>query len=99
MDAYAAVLLWAIPGFLLLVVLEILYGQFTQRQTHVFMDTLASLSSGMTNILKDVMGLALVLISYPFILNKIALWEIESSWTTYVVHLSASILLPIWFIS
>lgn len=85
MDAYAAVLLWAIPGFLLLVVLEILYGQFTQRQTHVFMDTLASLSSGMTNILKDVMGLALVLISYPFILNKIALWEIESSWTTYVV--------------
>jgi sterol desaturase/sphingolipid hydroxylase (fatty acid hydroxylase superfamily) len=85
MDAYAAVLLWAIPGFLLLVVLEILYGQFTQRQTHVFMDTLASLSSGITNILKDVMGLALVLISYPFILNKIALWEIESSWTTYLV--------------
>jgi len=85
MDAYAAVLLWAIPGFLLLVVFEILYGQFTKKQTHVFMDTLASLSSGMTNVLKDVLGLALILISYPFILNKIALWEIEASWTTYII--------------
>jgi len=85
MDAYAAVLLWAIPGFLLLVLFEILYGQFTKKQTHVFMDTLASLSSGMTNVLKDVLGLALILISYPFILNKIALWEIEASWTTYII--------------
>ena len=52
MDAYAAVLLWAIPGFLVLVLAEILYGYFTKNQSYTFMDTLASLSSGMTNILK-----------------------------------------------
>ena len=76
MDTYAAVLLWAIPGFLILVVIEVLYVHFTKKQSYVFMDTLASLSSGMTNILKDVLGLAVILISYPYILNKLALWEI-----------------------
>ena len=85
MDAYAAVLLWAIPGFLLLVLAEILYGHFTKKQSHVFMDTLASLSSGITNILKDVLGLGLILVSYPYILNKIAFWEIESNISTYII--------------
>ena len=85
MDAYAAVLLWAIPGFLLLVLAEILYGHFTRKQSHVFMDTLASLSSGITNILKDVLGLGLILISYPYILNEIAFWEIESNISTYII--------------
>ena len=70
MDAYAAVLLWAIPGFLVLVLAEILYGYFTKNQSYTFMDTLASLSSGMTNILKDVLGLGILLISYPFLLEK-----------------------------
>ena len=85
MDTYAAVLLWAIPGFLILVVIEVLYGHFTKKQSYVFMDTLASLSSGMTNILKDVLGLAVILISYPYILNKLALWEIESNIGVYIV--------------
>ena len=79
MNAYAAVLLWAIPGFLVLVLVEILYGHYTKKQYYAFMDTLASLSSGMTNILKDVLGLAIILISYPFIVDQIALWEIESN--------------------
>ena len=85
MNTYAAVLLWAIPGFFMLVVIEILYGHFTKKQSYVFMDTLASLSSGMTNILKDVLGLAVILISYPYVLDKLALWEIESTTGVYIV--------------
>ena len=76
MNTYAAVLLWAIPGFLILVLVEILYGYFTNKQSYVFMDTLASLSSGITNILKDVLGLALILISYPFLLNRISILDV-----------------------
>ena len=85
MNTYAAILLWAIPGFLVLVLIEVLYGHFTKKQSYVFMDTLASLSSGMTNILKDVLGLAVILISYPFILEKLAFWEINSSIGTYII--------------
>ena len=85
MNEYAAVLLWAIPGFLILVIFEIIYGHLTKKQSYVFMDTLASLSSGMTNILKDVLGLALILISYPYILDKFSLWEIKSSYAAYII--------------
>ena len=85
MNTYASILLWAVPGFLVLVLIEILYGHFTKKQSYVFMDTLASLSSGMTNILKDVLGLGIILISYPFLLEKIAYWEIESTTGVYII--------------
>ena len=85
MDVYAAVLLWAIPGFFVLILVEIFYGHFIKNQTYTFMDTLASLSSGMTNIIKDALGLALILISYPFVLKNLALIEFESTNALYII--------------
>ena len=85
MNTYASILLWAVPGFLILVLIEMLYGHLTKKQSYVFMDTLASLSSGMTNILKDVLGLGIILISYPFLLEKIAYWEVESTTGVYII--------------
>ncbi len=85
MNTYASILLWAIPGFLILVLIEMLYGHLTKKQSYIFMDTLASLSSGMTNILKDVLGLGVILISYPFLLEKIAYWEVESTTGIYII--------------
>ena len=61
MDTYAAILLWVIPGFWVLMTIEILYGHFTNKQTYSFMDTISSLSSGMTNLLKDSLGLVLII--------------------------------------
>ena len=85
MDTYAAVLLWAIPGFFVLILVEIFYGHFVKNQTYTFMDTLSSLSSGMTNIIKDALGLALILISYPFVLKNLALIELESTTALYII--------------
>tara|TARA_B110000259_G_scaffold127151_1_gene143786 strand:- start:1728 stop:1982 length:255 start_codon:yes stop_codon:yes gene_type:complete len=79
MDQYAAILLWAIPSFLVLVIIEIVYGHLTNKQTYTLMDTLASLSSGMTNTLKDSLKLVVILISYPFVLKNLAVLELESS--------------------
>ena len=73
MEVYAKVLLWVVPLFLIMIVAEIAYGHFTGKQTHTLMDTLSSLSSGMTNILKDVLGLVVVIISYPFLLENLSL--------------------------
>ena len=70
---------------MVLILAEILYGHFTKKQTHTFMDTLSSLSSGMTNILKDSLGLVLVIVSYPYILESIAVINLESSLTLYLV--------------
>jgi alkylglycerol monooxygenase len=85
MEAYAQALLIAIPGFLVLILIEILYGYFKGYQTYGYMDTLSSLSSGMTNILKDSLGLAVILISYSWLVNHIAVYSFESSWPLYVV--------------
>ncbi|MDG1974178.1 MAG: sterol desaturase family protein [Flavobacteriaceae bacterium] len=85
MDAYASLLMWVIPGFLVLMTIEILYGHFKGNQTYSFMDTLSSLSSGMTNILKDSLGLILIIIPYPYILSSIQTFNLESSLILYLV--------------
>jgi len=85
MDTYAAILLWVIPGFWVLMIIEILYGHFTNKQTYSFMDTISSLSSGMTNLLKDSLGLVLIIVSYPYILDSIAIINLESSFALYLV--------------
>jgi len=85
MEAYTTVLLYAIPFFIGLVLLEIGYGYFIKKQTHRPMDTISSLSSGLTNVIKDALGLVLIIISYPFLKEHLALVEIESSWLVYVI--------------
>ena len=85
MEAYANALLVAIPCFIVLLLLEILYGYYRGRQTYVFMDTISSLSSGLTNILKDSLGLVIVLVSYPWLMQHIAITSIDSSLWLYIV--------------
>ena len=85
METYAMALLYAIPFFLGLIIFEILYGYFVKKQMHKPMDTISSISSGLTNIVKDSLGLALVIISYPFLLEHIAIYSIKSTWVVYVV--------------
>lgn len=85
METYANVLLYAIPGFVVLILLEALYGHFKGKQTLHSMDTIASLSSGITNIIKDSLGLVVILVSYPFLLNHLAIFTIEATWLTYLI--------------
>ncbi len=85
MEIYAKVLLWVVPLFIIFIVVEIAYGHYTGKQTHTFMDTLSSLSSGMTNILKDILGLVVVIISYPFLLEKLSIIKLENTWLLYLI--------------
>ncbi|MEB8347315.1 sterol desaturase family protein [Flavobacteriaceae bacterium KMM 6898] len=85
METYANALLYAIPFFILLLVIEIAYGYFIKNQMHKVMDTVSSISSGLTNIIKDSLGLAFIVISYPFLLEQLALTEIKATWLVWVV--------------
>lgn len=85
MEIYAKVLLWVVPFFIIFIVVEIAYGHYTGKQTHNFMDTLSSLSSGMTNILKDILGLVVVIISYPFLLENLSFIKLENTWLLSVI--------------
>lgn len=85
METYATALLYAIPFFILLLGIEILYGHVVKDQKHSVLDTVSSISSGLTNIIKDSLGIVLVLVSYPFLLKLLAITHIEVTWVTWVV--------------
>jgi len=82
---YAKVLLIALPSFLVLILIEILYGIWTKKQTYTFMDTLSSLSSGTTNLIKDILGIGIILISYPFLRETLAIITIQETILLYFV--------------
>jgi alkylglycerol monooxygenase len=85
MEQYGKILLIAMPVFLILVLLEKWYGWRKGYDTVKNMDMISSLSSGVTNVTKDVLGLSVAIISYQWLLNHFALTHIKLSWLTYVV--------------
>ncbi|MEX0287544.1 MAG: sterol desaturase family protein [Flavobacteriaceae bacterium] len=85
MESYATALLYAIPFFTVLLGIEILYGYFIKNQKYKVMDTVSSLSSGFTNIVKDTLGLGFILVSYPYLLEHLAITEIKATWLVWLV--------------
>ena len=85
MEAYANALLIAIPTFVVLLLTEIAYGQWSGKQTYVFMDTIASLSSGLTNILNDTLGLVVILVSYSWLSAQLAITHIDAGLWLYII--------------
>lgn len=73
------------PAFMALVLFEKWWGWRKGFDTVRNMDMISSLTSGVTNVTKDVIGLYLVILSYPFFLRNLALTSIESSILVYVI--------------
>ena len=73
------------PVFLLLVLFEKWYGWRKGKDTVRTMDMISSLSSGVTNVTKDVLGLSIALVSYEWLVQHIALTHITATWVTYLV--------------
>jgi alkylglycerol monooxygenase len=87
METYANVLLIALPSFMVLILIEILYGLWRKYLTYNLMDTISSLSAGTTNMIKDLLGIGFIIISYPYILDTIALIQLEESIGLYLIAL------------
>ena len=83
MDTYANVLLITIPIFLVLIVIEVSYGVWKNDQKHSYMDTISSLSSGFTNLMVDILGLGIIIFSYPFFYERLKIVELEESILLY----------------
>ena len=85
METYATALSYAIPGFILLVVLESIAGRWMGVQVNRPLDTISSLSSGITNTLKSLMGLSVVILSYEWMVQHLAVFEIQSTVWLYLL--------------
>lgn len=85
MAQYGQILLIAMPVFLLLVLFEKWYGWRKGFETVRIMDMISSLTSGVTNVTKDVLGLSFAIISYQWLLDKIAVTTVQSTFLTYII--------------
>lgn len=85
MEAYGQILLIAMPAFFLLIMVEKFYGIFKGNDTVPMNDMISSLSSGITNATKDVLGLSIAIISYGWLVDKVAIFEISAGWITFVI--------------
>ncbi|MDN3655831.1 sterol desaturase family protein [Ferruginibacter paludis] len=85
MEQYGKILLIAMPVFLLLVLLEKWYGYLKGKDTVPNMDMVSSLSSGVTNVTKDVLGLSIAVLSYEWLVNRVAIYHVQSTWVTILI--------------
>jgi len=85
METYGKILLIAMPAFLALVLFEKWYGWRKGKDTVRNMDMISSLSSGVTNVTKDVLGLAIAIGIYPFMLEHLAVTTIENTLLVYII--------------
>lgn len=85
METYGKIILIAMPAFLLLVLLEKWYGWYKGKETVRTLDMVSSLSSGVTNATKDVLGLSLAVISYEWMVANLAITQVSSGFMTYLI--------------
>ena len=85
MDQYGKILLIAMPFFLLLIFIERTYGYFKGIDHSPIMDSVSSISSGMTNAVKDALGLSISILTYEYMVNHVALFHIKATVLTFVI--------------
>lgn len=85
METYGKILLIAMPAFLFLVLFERWWGWYKGNDTVRNMDMISSLSSGITNVTKDVLGLSISIITYGWLVSRVAIFNIHSTIWTYII--------------
>lgn len=85
MEMYAQVLNYTMPIFLLLILVERMAEWRMGRQVTRSLDSVSSISSGITNVIKNVLGLTISLLTYDWLVDHVAIFEIKSNWVTYLV--------------
>ncbi|MEM0995023.1 MAG: sterol desaturase family protein, partial [Bacteroidota bacterium] len=85
MEAYATALTYAIPFFVVLILIEAIAAKIMGQQINNSMDVIASLSSGMTNTMKDILGLSIVILSYEWMVGHWAIFALEANLWLYLI--------------
>lgn len=96
METYGYVLNFAMPIFILLFFFEKFMEWRMGRQVIRGMDSVSSLSSGVTNVTKDVIGISVSIIAYSWLVDKVAIFEIKNTLAIYIIAFIATDLAGYW---
>jgi len=85
MTFYTKSLFIAIPSFIILIIIEMIVARRRGMKVNSHADMISSLSSGMTNTIKDALKFSIVIISYAWVVEKITIYKLEPMWLAVLV--------------
>jgi len=85
MSDYTIAVKYAMFFFMITMFIEWLSSKFLKQKVYNLPDTISSISSGMTNNLKSILKLTVVIISYQWMYEHLAVFYIEASWWVYLI--------------
>ena len=84
MDVYITLLFFIIPYFSVSIGIEAFVAKFKGVNINNSEDMISSLSSGLTNTMRDVMKISIIVISYPFLEQNFTLYKVEPLWLAVI---------------
>ena len=85
METFATGIKYVLPFFLLLIAIEMIVAKIRNKDIIKIMDSVSSLSSGITNVLKKVLGLTIYIFTYDFLLEHLAVFNFKSTVLQYII--------------
>ena len=85
MSDYTTAVKYAMFFFMVLMLIEWIASKISKKKVYQISDTISSISSGMTNNIKSILNLSVVIISYHWMFESFAIFKISSSWWVYVL--------------
>ena len=87
MNFYLTSLFVAVPLFMVLIGIEELFARYKGVVVNRNADMISSLSSGITNLIKDVLKISVVIVSYSWLVEKISIYKVEELWVVVLCAL------------
>ena len=85
METYANALKIAILFFVVLIIIEYGFSLILKKRVYEPMDTISGLSSGLTNNIKSIFKLTIVVVSYSWMIKNWAFFEMPETTLTYII--------------
>ena len=85
MSDYTIAVKYAMLFFMTTMLIEWVASKILKKKVYNLPDTISSISSGMTNNIKSILNLSVVIISYQWMFEHFAIFQIRPSWWVYVL--------------
>ena len=77
MDIYVKLLFFAIPTFTFLIVVEMVFAKIKGMKINHSADMISSLSSGLSNTIKDAIKFGFAIISYSWFVDHLTIYKLK----------------------
>mgnify|MGYP001298155621 CR=1 FL=1 len=78
MSYYIKTLFYAIPTFAILILIEAIVAKIKGLKINRSADVISSLSSGITNTIRDAIKFTFAIVTYSWLVDKIAIYKLDS---------------------